>query len=80
LESGGNMGVIVNGIEVDRLWQIHHHDITKQTTKMVAQNSINTKQEMDDWFADVSKRHPLPKGCGWLLCQWDSKYFVKATI
>ena len=48
-------------------------------TEMRAQNKIDSPIEMHAWEEDVAKRHPLPKGAQWLICNEKSRHFVMAA-
>jgi len=67
--------------EYKNLYQLHFQNKSNlDETELVAQKTITSEDEMRDWQNDVAGRHPLPDGMCWLICNWDSKYFVKAAI
>lgn len=59
------------------LLQIHHQSKKDYTSEMVSQHEIYCQAQMNDWWREVAKEHPLPDGCQWMVCNEDSKHFVK---
>jgi len=65
--------------EKPKLFQIHHQSKVDGTTEFVAQKEIETMEEMKAWQTDVAKRHPLPEGCQWFICNEKDPHFVMAV-
>ena len=62
------------------LYQLHFEDTIDHALEFIAQKDINTPEEMKAWKKDVSKRHPLPKGYQWLICNENSKLFMRGYL
>lgn len=60
------------------LFQLHWQ-FGDRTTEMKAQSEIDTNEEMKIWHNKVAKKHPLPKGAIWMVCNEKSKHFVIAV-
>lgn len=61
------------------LYQFQHQLIkNRKKTVLVAQVECVPSQ-MFDHAKDIAKRHPLPPNHDWLVCVWDSEYFVKGV-
>jgi len=53
-----------------------HWQFKNGTTEMRAQQEISTDAEMKAFWKETKKRHPLPEGAQWLLCDESSEHFV----
>jgi len=68
-----------NGLK-PKLFQLHHQykkDLTK--TEMVSQAEIYCNAQMGEWWKETAREKPLPEGYGWMMCNEQSEYFVKAV-
>jgi len=61
------------------LLQLHHQNKKDFTSEMVSQSEIWCHSQMEDWWKETAKNHPLPEGCQWMVCNFDSEHFVKTT-
>ena len=61
------------------LLQLHHQNKKDFTSEMVSQSKIWCSAQMDNWWKEVAKEHPLPKNCQWMVCNENSRHFVKCA-
>lgn len=62
-------------------YQIHHQSKKEGNTEMIAQSDDivdgeEAQQKFREWSLDVGKRHPLPEGYQWLVCNENSEHFL----
>jgi hypothetical protein len=62
-----------------QLFQLHHQSKKDFSTKMISQSEIYCQAQMNDWWKETAKEHPLPEGFQWLICNEDSEHFVKCA-
>ena len=67
-----------NGFRPELL-QLHHQSKTDYTSEMVSQSSIYCHSQMDYWWKETAKEHPLPENYQWMVCNEDSEHFVKCA-
>ena len=61
------------------IFQIHHQNKKTYETEMVAQSGeIKSQKAIMAWQTEVAKRHPLPEGCQWFICNERDPRFVLA--
>jgi len=60
-----------------KLLQMHHQSKTNYKSEMVSQREIWCEAQMQEWWKETAKEHPLPEGFQWMVCNFDSPYFVK---
>jgi hypothetical protein len=61
------------------LLQLHHQNKKDFTSEMVSQSAIWCNLQMENWWKEATKEHPLPEGYQWMVCDEESKYFVKCA-
>jgi len=59
------------------LVQLQHQNIKTGETGFVAQKDIDSNDEMQKFFDDVSARHKLPEGHQWLACNENAPEFKR---
>ena len=79
-----NKGICINCTIIESngktLVQIHHQFPKEDgRTEMVAQNEIETLEDMKVWEEGVKREHPLPKDACWFHYTEGAKQFVMAA-
>ena len=59
-------------------YQMHHQSKKDSNIiEMIAQSDdYEDAKEIDKWSRGVTRRHPLPDGYQWLMCNEKSEHFV----
>ena len=62
-----------------KLFQLHHQSKKDFSSEMVSQSEIYCQEQMNIFWKETAKEHPLPEGFQWLICNEDSEHFVKCA-
>lgn len=62
-----------------KLFQLHHQSEKDYSTKMISQAEIYCQAQMNEWCKEVTEKYPLADGYRWLMCNEDSKNFMKCS-
>ena len=61
-------------------YQIHHqpkeYSKSNELIFIAQSDDYEAAKEIDEWGRDVTKKHPLPDGYQWLMCNEKSDHFV----
>ena len=60
------------------LIQLHHQ--FKDRTEMQAQKDVTNHEEMRSWIAEIKLNNPIPNGAIWMVCNEESKDFVRTSV